>query len=122
MQGQFYGESVPDQGSTFHFTSSFLLNKPAQTVPGLPHPLVPVLLPVAPGTRISAAHFLPPLETVPVLPPHLLNLPVLVVDDNASNRKALGTMLSSLKMQVSTAENGETAMDMFRAAVHNGKP
>eukprot|EP01112_Ceratiomyxa_fruticulosa_P023089 TRINITY_DN8694_c0_g1_i2.p1 TRINITY_DN8694_c0_g1~~TRINITY_DN8694_c0_g1_i2.p1 ORF type:complete len:264 (+),score=67.54 TRINITY_DN8694_c0_g1_i2:105-896(+) len=122
MQGHLYAESVPDQGSTFHFTACFSLSEVAQTVPGLPYPVIPALLPVAPGTRISAAHFLPPLEAIPTIPAHLVNLPVLVVDDNASNRKALDTMLSSLKMQVSTAENGETAMDMLRAAVNNGKP
>eukprot|EP01112_Ceratiomyxa_fruticulosa_P006181 TRINITY_DN1697_c0_g1_i10.p1 TRINITY_DN1697_c0_g1~~TRINITY_DN1697_c0_g1_i10.p1 ORF type:complete len:736 (+),score=153.04 TRINITY_DN1697_c0_g1_i10:1594-3801(+) len=105
MQGQFSAESVPDQGSTFHFTACFSLTKP-----------VPL------GAPLSAAHFSPSLETIPMVPTSLVNLPVLAVDDNASNRKALDTMLSSLKMQVSTAENGETAMDMLRAAVDNRTP
>eukprot|EP01112_Ceratiomyxa_fruticulosa_P023090 TRINITY_DN8694_c0_g1_i3.p1 TRINITY_DN8694_c0_g1~~TRINITY_DN8694_c0_g1_i3.p1 ORF type:complete len:247 (+),score=63.13 TRINITY_DN8694_c0_g1_i3:105-845(+) len=105
MQGQLYAESVPDQGSTFHFTACFSLTKP--------FPL---------GITLSPENFLPHFETVPVLPASLVNLPVLVVDDNATSRKALDNMLSSLKMQVSTAENGEAAITMLRAAVENGTP
>eukprot|EP01112_Ceratiomyxa_fruticulosa_P010743 TRINITY_DN2857_c0_g1_i5.p1 TRINITY_DN2857_c0_g1~~TRINITY_DN2857_c0_g1_i5.p1 ORF type:complete len:448 (-),score=111.50 TRINITY_DN2857_c0_g1_i5:142-1485(-) len=114
MQGQLYVESELDQGSTFHFTACFSLTQVGKNVPAL--------LPVAPGTKISAAHFLPPLETVSMPPASLINLSVLIVDDNASSLKALSNMLTSLKMQVSTAESGETAIAMLRSAVEDGKP
>eukprot|EP01112_Ceratiomyxa_fruticulosa_P009595 TRINITY_DN2510_c0_g5_i1.p1 TRINITY_DN2510_c0_g5~~TRINITY_DN2510_c0_g5_i1.p1 ORF type:complete len:859 (+),score=230.35 TRINITY_DN2510_c0_g5_i1:145-2577(+) len=122
MQGQLYAESVPDQGSTFHFTACFLLSKAGQTVPGFSHPVVPALLPVPPGTSLSAAHFSPRLETVPAPPASLVSIPVLIVDDNLSNRKALSNMLSSWKMQPSTADSGETAIAMLHAAVDDGRP
>jgi len=44
------------------------------------------------------------------------------VDDNLSNRKALSNMLSSWKMQPSTADSGEKAIAMLHAALDEGRP
>ncbi|MBZ5592155.1 MAG: response regulator [Acidobacteriia bacterium] len=46
--------------------------------------------------------------------PELENIPVLAVDDNATNRRVLANLLAGWRMQVSLAENGRDAL----AALH----
>lgn len=52
----------------------------------------------------------------PVYPVSLRNLPVLVVDDNSTNRAVLEQSLISWGMRPSSAESGELALTMLRAA------
>jgi len=52
----------------------------------------------------------------------LLDLRVLVVDDNATNRQILRHQLFAWKMQKGSAANGFEALELLRAAVREGKP
>ncbi|HXH70194.1 MAG TPA: response regulator [Pyrinomonadaceae bacterium] len=61
-----------------------------------------------------------------VSPPRLLadlhNLRVLIVDDNATNRRILVHQTTSWGMIPREAENGIIALELLRAAAQNGKP
>jgi len=92
MGGTISVDSAPGQGSTFAFTARFGLP---------PHPAEP-----------SAA---PP----PVL---LHDLPVLLVDDNATNRHILQEWLRDWQMEPAAAGNGVEAMDALWDAVSAGRP
>jgi signal transduction histidine kinase/DNA-binding response OmpR family regulator len=52
----------------------------------------------------------------------LLDLPVLVVDDNATNRRILEEVLTSWGMRPTVAGDGETALAHFRRAAAEGRP
>ncbi len=52
----------------------------------------------------------------------LVNLRVLVVDDNATNRQILGHQVSVWKMQKGSAAGGQEALRALRAAVAAGEP
>ncbi len=58
----------------------------------------------------------------PVPRKNLHNLRVLIVDDNATNRKILIHQTASWGMFSREAENGATALDLLRAAAQNGEP
>ena len=59
----------------------------------------------------------------PLLPaPDLRGRRVLVVDDSATAREILGTMLSQMSFVVTLAESGEEALDRARAASAAGQP
>ncbi len=58
----------------------------------------------------------------PLLRPQLENIPVLVVDDNATNREILRVRLTSWGMRVKEAPNGETAFEQIDLAQNAGDP
>lgn len=60
-------------------------------------------------------------EPIPSLGLNIENFRVLMVDDNATNRKILSHQLSSWGMIHAEAESGLQALDLLRAAAANGK-
>jgi CheY-like chemotaxis protein len=86
MAGRIWVESEVGQGSTFRFTVSF------------------GVAPMRTGLPIQS------LQT------ELLKLPVLIVDDNATNRRILSEMTQGWGMQSSAADSGVAALERMRAA------
>src|SRR6202030_1180080 len=92
MGGKITVDSEPGRGSTFAFTASFGRQ---------PHPP----------------------EPVPTQPPvSLHNLPVLVVDDNATNRHILAEWLRGWQTRPTAVGDGMAAMDALWHRVANGRP
>ena len=92
MGGDIWIESVVGQGTTFHFTAK-----------------LPVLTTPAPDVRHADFS-------------QLDGMPVLVVDDNAINRRILREILAGWRMQPAVVASGATAIvEMLRAA-HEGTP
>ena len=92
MGGQISVDSVPGRGSTFAFTARFGLQ---------PHPP----------------------ETAAAQPPVVLrDLPVLIVDDNATNRHILEEWLRGYAMEPTAAGDGATAMAALWHGVAQGRP
>ena len=92
MNGRLWVESMPGQGSRFHFTATFALQTAATP-------------------RLTAAD----LE-------NLLNQPVLVVDDNATNRQILTEMLTKWRMHPVAVADAATAQAELRRAALAGRP
>jgi PAS domain S-box-containing protein len=92
MGGQVTLDSEPGRGSTFAFTARFGLP---------PHP---------PG---------PPADRPPV---SLYDLPVLVVDDNATNRRILEECLRAWRMRPQAVGDGVAAMDALWHGAASGRP
>ena len=92
MGGKISLESRIGHGSTFHFTAKF---------------------PVATGDA----------PTGPILKPAVIrDTPVLIVDDNATNRRILMEMLSNWGMRPTSAESVREALPLLRGAHQAGEP
>ncbi len=80
MQGELWLESTADQGSTFHFTVRFGHQTLTERQPALPDQ------------------------------EQVRDLPVLIIDDNATNRRLLHVILSHWGMRPTTVESGRAAL------------
>ena len=96
MGGTITVQSEPGRGSTFAFTARFRQQ---------PQPEAPVA--VTPPDRSSV---------------QLYNLPVLVVDDNATNRHILVEWLHGWQMQPAAVGDAAAALDALSQAVARGQP
>jgi PAS domain S-box-containing protein len=92
MGGHIDVVSAPGKGSTFRFSARFGLAEEAR-----------------------------PARTLASLT-SLLNLPVLVVDDNATNRRILEEVLTSWRMRPHVVEGGHAALTTLRRAAAEGEP
>jgi len=92
MGGRVWLESKIGEGSTFHFTARFELNQDAPSAPYL----------------LQAGS--------------LQGLAVLIVDDNATNRRLLEEHLLSWGMNPTTVESGAEALKALSAAEESGSP
>ncbi|HJT77112.1 MAG TPA: PAS domain S-box protein, partial [Gemmataceae bacterium] len=92
MGGRITVDSAPGRGSTFGFTGRFGLQ---------PHPTEPTAVP-------------PPVV--------LRKLPVLIVDDNATNRHILQEWLRAWQMEAEAVGDAASAMDALWHRAANGRP
>ncbi len=92
MGGKIWVESEPGRGSRFHFTAQF-------------------------GIASGKIEIARPAANIP-----LDGVPVLIVDDNATNRRVLGDMLTRWGMRTTIATRAQDALAMLRSAAEAGSP
>jgi two-component system, sensor histidine kinase and response regulator len=92
MSGHIWLESEVGRGSTFHFQSRFALQKIA------------------------------PAQVAPIEMEMLRDLPVLVVDDKAANRRILQEMLNGWHMKPVLSDSGQSALNALEQAGESGRP
>jgi PAS domain S-box-containing protein len=92
MDGRIWVESEPGKGSAFHFI-----------------------------IRLTAPKDLP-VRQIPEKLSNLDGLKILVVDDNATNRRILGEMVRNWRMAPSMAEGGPKALEMMAEACQSKEP
>jgi two-component system sensor histidine kinase/response regulator len=92
MGGRLWVESQVGCGSTLHFTAAFSLGQDETSV----------------GSAAAAVE--------------VRGLPVLVVDDNATNRRILHGMLGHWQMQATVVDRGQVALTMLAQARDQGTP
>ncbi|MBW2355052.1 MAG: response regulator [Deltaproteobacteria bacterium] len=63
----------------------------------------------------------PSIRTVPIEPIDVSGLPVLVVDDNATNRRILNQMLINWQMRPTAVESGKAALETLKDARDRGE-
>ncbi len=90
MGGQMRVESIPETGSSFHFTARFGLQKEGLDIDQK-------------KPEINWRH-----------------LPVLIVDDNATNCRILKEVLTNWQMNPTVAESGQQALDALQQAKETG--
>jgi len=92
MEGRIWVVSEPGQGSTFHFTAHL------------------------------GVHTLVSDQATPLHPTLLRDLPVLIVDDNFTNRQVLSGLVTQWGMRPTAVEGGRAAMLALEAAKEAGSP
>jgi hypothetical protein len=85
MGGRLWVESLVGCGSTFHFTAAFSIQQEETTA----------------GEAAAQVD--------------VLDLPILVVDDNATNRRILHDMLHHWQMQATVVDGGQAALKMLKS-------
>jgi signal transduction histidine kinase/CheY-like chemotaxis protein len=92
MQGRLWVESSEGNGSTFHFTAKFAAAR-----------IISAVLSLAPAAGLKG-------------------IPLLVVDDNETNRRIVCEMTRAWGMKAMAAENGPLALARIETAQQQGEP